>query len=131
MLTFRGIWDWNFNPLQDCLQTLAGFFPYHSSHYEISKLSLQWCTLVCQLKFIAAYPSDEDCYHIALNMIQLSVDLVTLTVESKGNGEIWSVSNGITDTFKDKDYLCKGENFLFVNINGQVQWLVSVYILLN
>lgn len=32
-----------------------------------------------------------------------------------------SAINGITDVFKDTDYLCKGENFLFMNVNGQVQ----------
>lgn len=78
---------------------------------------------------IAAYPSDEDCYHIALNMNQLSVNLVTLTVQSRRNGEIWNVSNGITEVFKDADYLCERQNFISMNAN--VQWLVSIYVLLN
>lgn len=54
---------------------------------------------------IAAYPSHEGCYHIALIMNQLSVDLMTLTVQSGRNGEIYNVSNGITEVFKDADYL--------------------------
>lgn len=78
---------------------------------------------------IAASPSDEGCYHIALNMNQLSVDLVTLTVESGRNGEIWNVSNRITGVFKDADYLCERGKFISMNVNAQ--WLVSIYILLN
>lgn len=74
---------------------------------------------------IAAYPSDEGCYHIALLMNQLSVDLMTLTVQSGRNGEIYSVSNGITEVFKDADYLGEGE----ISMNVSVQWLVSICIL--
>lgn len=68
---------------------------------------------------IAAYSSDEDCYHIALNMNQLSVDLVTLTVESRRNWEIWNISNGITEVFKDADYFCERKNFISMNANVQ------------
>lgn len=56
---------------------------------------------------IAAYPSYEGCYHIALNMNQLSVDLMTLTVQNGRNGEIWNATNKITEVFKDADYLCE------------------------
>lgn len=60
---------------------------------------------------IAVYPSDEGCYHIALLMNQLSVDLMILTVQSGRNGEIYSVSNGITEAFKDADYLSERGKF--------------------
>lgn len=63
---------------------------------------------------IAAYPSDEGCYHIALNMNQLFVDLITLTVQSGRNWEICNVSNGMTEVFKDADYLCE---------RGKFQWM--------
>lgn len=60
---------------------------------------------------IAAYPSDEGCYHIALIMNQLFVDLMTLTVQSRRNGEICNVSNGINKLFKDADYLSERGKF--------------------
>lgn len=78
---------------------------------------------------VAAYPSDEGCYHIALNINQLAVDWMTLIVESGRNGEIQNVSNGITEAFKDAYYLCERGKFISMNVN--VQWLVSFYILLN
>lgn len=54
---------------------------------------------------------------------------MTLTVQSGRNWEIWNVSNGITEVFKDADYLCEGGKFISMNVN--VQWLVSIYILLD
>lgn len=60
---------------------------------------------------IAAYPSDEGCYHIALIMNQLSVNLMTLTVQSRRNGKICNVSNGVTKVFKDADYLSERGKF--------------------
>lgn len=36
---------------------------------------------------------------------------MTLAVQSGRNWEICNVSNGITDVFKDADYLCEGGNF--------------------
>lgn len=78
---------------------------------------------------IAAYPSDEGSYHIALNMNQLSIGLMTLTVECGRSGEIWKVSNGITEVFNDAHYLWERGKFISMNVN--VQWLIAVYILLN